>query len=169
MAILVRIPEALRPLADGRDEILAEGTTLGELLDDLEGRFSGIRNWLCDATGALRGYVNLFVNRREARAMGGLAASVAAGDIVSIVPAIRGGAKTARKIYLTFPQKLIKEPLIFRVGHEFNVVTNIRGASVSDSVGLVALEIEGERDEIERAIKWLVGKGVKVEPLEEEK
>ena len=167
MAVIVRIPEALRPHVKGQDEVLAEGRTVGELVDDLENRFAGVQSWLCEAGGGFRPFVNVFVNRQEVCEMGGLAAPVAAGDIVSILPAIRGGATRTRKVYLTFPQKLIKEPLIFRVGHEFNVVTNIRGASVSNNVGLVAIEIEGEADEIERAIKWFVEKGVKVEPLEE--
>jgi len=71
-----------------------------------------------------------------------------------------------KRIYLTYPVALIKEPLIYRAAQLFNVVTNIRQATVSDTIGLVALELEGEPDAIEGAINYFVEKGVKVEPIE---
>ena len=52
------------------------------------------------------------------------------------------------------------------MGHKFKVVTNIRQASVTEEVGIVSLELEGGRDEIKKAIKWLEGLGIKVEPVE---
>ncbi len=70
-----------------------------------------------------------------------------------------------RKVYLTFPQKLIRDPLIYRVGHEFRVVTNIRCASVTDEIGVVGLEFEGEPEEIGRAMEYLKSRGVLVEPV----
>lgn len=71
-----------------------------------------------------------------------------------------------KRIYLTYPKEQVKEPLLYYVGKQFNVVTNIRQASVSDKIGLVALELDGEPDEIEKAIKYFIEKGVKVEPIE---
>lgn len=71
-----------------------------------------------------------------------------------------------KRVYLTYPKELIKEPLLYHVGKLFNVVTNIRQATVSDTIGLVALELEGEPEEIDKAIKFFAGKGVKVEPIE---
>jgi ABC-type methionine transport system ATPase subunit len=71
------------------------------------------------------------------------------------------------KVFLTFPQKLIKEPIIYDIGQKFPVVTNIRGASVTDEIALVALQLEGERPEIDRAIQYMVDRGVKVESLEQ--
>ncbi len=71
-----------------------------------------------------------------------------------------------KRVYLTYPKEQVKEPLLYHVGQRFKVVTNIRQASVSDKVGLVALEMEGEPEEIEKAIKFFVEKGVKVEPIE---
>jgi molybdopterin converting factor small subunit len=168
MPVIVRFPEALQRLTGGEDEVTANGRTIAELFDDLEARFAGVRQWACDDADALRPYVSLFVNRQEVGPADGLDARVAAGDTVSIIPCVRGGAAKKRRIYLTFPQELIREPIIFRIGHEFNIVTNIRGASVSDEVGLVALEIEGEPPELERAIEWLKKKGIKIEPLDEE-
>jgi ABC-type methionine transport system ATPase subunit len=70
------------------------------------------------------------------------------------------------KIYLTYPKKLVEEPVIYWIGKKFDVVTNIRGASISDEIGLVALEIDGAREEIEKAVEWLKNQGVKVEPIE---
>jgi ABC-type methionine transport system ATPase subunit len=69
-------------------------------------------------------------------------------------------------VYLTYPKEQVKEPLLYQVGKNFEVVTNIRQASVSDKLGLVALELDGEPEEIEKAIQFLVDKGVKVEPIE---
>ncbi|MBI1871756.1 MAG: NIL domain-containing protein [Chlamydiae bacterium] len=71
-----------------------------------------------------------------------------------------------RKVYLTFPEILIKEPVIYELGHKFKVVTNVRSASVSTGVGLIALEMDGEKEEVEKAIKHLKDLGIKVKPIE---
>ncbi len=84
----------------------------------------------------------------------------------SAKPTPRSGPAAKEKFYLTYPPNLLTEPLIYRVGHKFKVVTNIRGASISSDLGLVALELEGTRTEIERAIEWLRSQGVQVEPIE---
>jgi len=68
-------------------------------------------------------------------------------------------------LWLTYPKKVIQRPVIYELGHKFKVVTNIRQASVTKDVGIVSLELEGERSEIKKAIKWLEGVGVKVEPV----
>ncbi len=70
------------------------------------------------------------------------------------------------RFYLTYNQDRIKEPIIYLVGQKFRVVTNIRAASVSDHIGIVALELDGEQEEINSAVKWIAGQGVKVEPIE---
>ena len=70
------------------------------------------------------------------------------------------------RYYLTYPKSLIKEPLLYRLAKQFDVVFNIRGASVSDEMGLVALEFEGSAEQVERAIAWLRQTGVTVEPIE---
>lgn len=71
-----------------------------------------------------------------------------------------------KRVYLTYPKEQVKEPLLYQVGQLFKVVTNIRQASVSDKIGLVALELDGEAAEIEKALQYFVDKGVKVEPIE---
>ena len=71
-----------------------------------------------------------------------------------------------QRFYLTYSQEHIKDPIIYWVGHKFKVITNIRGASVSDHIGIVALELDGEESEIDKAVRWISAQGVKVEPIE---
>ena len=70
------------------------------------------------------------------------------------------------KIRISFPEDKIKEPLIYQIGHEFKVVTNIRRADVREKTGWVELELTGEAAEIEKSVESLKAKGVKVEPIE---
>ena len=70
------------------------------------------------------------------------------------------------KFYLTYPLVLIKEPIIYLLGKKFDIVTNIRGANVSNEMGLMALEIEGSALEIDQAVEWLRAQGITVEPIE---
>lgn len=74
--------------------------------------------------------------------------------------------KETQRLWLMFPTKLITRPIIWELGKDFNVVTNIRQASVTDEIGIVSLSIEGEREDIKKAITWLEKQGVKVEPVE---
>jgi len=70
------------------------------------------------------------------------------------------------RLWLMYPPKLIKEPLIWKLSKKFDVVTNIRQASVTDEIGIVSLELDGKRAEIQAAVKWLEKLGVSVEPVE---
>jgi len=70
------------------------------------------------------------------------------------------------RLWLMFPARLITRPVVYELGHKFQVVTNVRQASVTDEVGIVSLELEGERGEIKKSIAWLEETGVKVEPVE---
>jgi ABC-type methionine transport system ATPase subunit len=69
----------------------------------------------------------------------------------------------SRHVRLTFSPNLIKEPLIYKLGHEFELITNIRMADVDHDVGWVVLELEGEDDEIERGLAWTRERGVRVD------
>ncbi|OGP63869.1 MAG: hypothetical protein A3K22_02505 [Deltaproteobacteria bacterium RBG_16_42_7] len=71
-----------------------------------------------------------------------------------------------KRFYLTYPPELIKEPLIYQVIKSYEVVVSIRQANISDKLGLMALELEGEAAEIDKAVQFLSGKGVTVEPIE---
>ena len=70
------------------------------------------------------------------------------------------------KFYLTYPPALIKEPIIYLLVKKFEVITNIRGANVSNEMGLLALEMEGTQQEIDHAVAWLRAQGIRVEPIE---
>ena len=68
-----------------------------------------------------------------------------------------------KRVRFTFEPDLIKDPIIYRLGHEFEVVTNIRMADVDELVGWVVLELEGASDEIERSLEWARERGVRVD------
>ena len=65
-----------------------------------------------------------------------------------------------------YPPKLITSAVLWQLGNKFKVVTNVRQASVTDEIGIVCLELEGQRADIKTAIKWLERMGIKVEPVE---
>ena len=69
------------------------------------------------------------------------------------------------RVRLTFPEPLITEPVIGRMVKEFDVLPNIRRASIEDTLGWMVCEISGERQEVERALSWLLETGVQVDRL----
>ena len=71
-----------------------------------------------------------------------------------------------KRLFCSFPPDLIKEPLLFTMGKEFGVVPNIRGASVTDTVAILSLELEGGDDQVEAAVAYLRDQGVQVEVLQ---
>jgi ABC-type methionine transport system ATPase subunit len=79
---------------------------------------------------------------------------------------IAKGKPEQTRLWLMYPPKLIKEPLIWQISQKFKVITNVRQASVTDEIGIVSLELDGKRENIKAAIKWLEKLGVKVEPVE---
>ena len=70
------------------------------------------------------------------------------------------------RLWLMYPPKLITTAVLWQLGNKFKVVTNVRQASVTDEIGVVCLELEGQRADIKTAIKWLERMGIKVEPVE---
>ena len=91
MSATVRIPTILRTFTSGAGEVTAEGSTLREVLDDLEASFPGIRDRIVDEQGALRRFVNVYVGDDDVRFIGGLDAEIADGARISIIPAVAGG------------------------------------------------------------------------------
>ena len=73
---------------------------------------------------------------------------------------------TRSKFYLTYPKQLVKEPLIYQMSRKFDLVFNVRSASVSEEIGIIALELDGSTEEIESAVAWFREQGVTVEPIE---
>ena len=91
MAVTVRIPTPLQRLTNGQGEVQCDGGTVVELLADLERRYPGVKERICDEQGKLRRFVNVFVNEEDIRFLQGEQTPVKAGDEVSIIPAIAGG------------------------------------------------------------------------------
>jgi ABC-type methionine transport system ATPase subunit len=71
-----------------------------------------------------------------------------------------------KRVKLTFPQQLIREPVIFTMAKQFNVMPNIRRARVTETVGEMILELEGGGEDLEKGIHWLKEKGIEVELVE---
>ena len=90
MAIEVRIPTILRTYTDGAKAVDAEGASLSDLIDDLEGSHPGIKDRLVE-NGDLRRFVNVYVNDEDVRFIGGLKAELNDGDQVVVLPAVAGG------------------------------------------------------------------------------
>jgi sulfur-carrier protein len=87
----VRIPTPLRKLTDGKEEVTASGSTVGEVIANLEKAHPGIRARICDDSGAVRKFVNIFANDEDIRFLQNLDTPLKDSDEVSIVPAIAGG------------------------------------------------------------------------------
>jgi MoaD family protein len=92
MAIEVRIPTILRSYTGGAKSVEGSGSTLSDLLSDLESRHDGLRERLVD-DGGLRRFVNVYLNDEDVRFLGGLDAPVKDGDTVTVLPAVAGGAR----------------------------------------------------------------------------
>ena len=186
MSIKVRIPTPLQKLTNNQSEVNCDAKDINELFASLEKQHPGIRERLCDAEGKLRRFVNVYVNEEDIRFLQGQETLLKAGDDISIIPAIAGGggtvyssnrraaikklrpggAKSSRKrVTLVFPQDLIQEPVVFSMAMKFGVVPNIRKARVTETVGEMTLELEGDEKSLEKGIKYLQSRGVKVEPV----
>ena len=91
MSAVVRIPTILRTYTSGAAEVAAEGATLQEVLDSLDAQYPGIAARVLDDNGALRRFVNIYVNDDDVRFLDGLATPIADGANISIIPAVAGG------------------------------------------------------------------------------
>jgi molybdopterin synthase sulfur carrier subunit len=90
--IAIRIPTPLRQYSSGKEEGLVEGADVRSALEDLDRRHPGLRERLVNEKGALRPYINVFLNDEDVRYLDGLGSALKAGDKLAIVPAIAGGA-----------------------------------------------------------------------------
>ncbi len=95
MSVLVRIPTPLRPLTRGQSEVKVEGETVAALIDNLEAHYQGVRERLCEESGNVRRFINIYVNEEDIRFLDGTATALKARDEVSIIPAIGGGSRGA--------------------------------------------------------------------------
>lgn len=91
MPVNVKVPTPLRKFTAGSETVSGSGATVGALIEDLEKRYAGIRERICDEQGKVRRFVNLYINGEDIRFLQQLDTKVKDGDEISIVPAIAGG------------------------------------------------------------------------------
>jgi len=91
VTVSVRIPTPLRRVTNGAAEVSASGSTVREMIEDLERQFPGIRGRLCEENGEIRRFVNFFVGEEDIRFLQGLETPLQSGTQVSIIPAVAGG------------------------------------------------------------------------------
>ena len=75
---------------------------------------------------------------------------------------------TGARLHLTFPEHLIQEPVIYRIGKDFDLVTNIRRANIEERIGWVILEVDGSEQAVHDAVTWLEEQGVQVDRIADE-
>ena len=88
----VRIPTPLRKLTSEKDEVVISASNVGELIEKMESEYPGIKNRLCDESGNIRRFINLYVNNEDIRFLDGKETVLKEEDVVSIIPAIAGGS-----------------------------------------------------------------------------
>ncbi|MFH1347504.1 MAG: MoaD/ThiS family protein [Candidatus Margulisiibacteriota bacterium] len=91
MSIKVRIPQPLQKLTQGKELVEASASDVKSLIDDLEKSFPGIKDRICDESGKVRRFINIYVNDEDVRFLKGEATALKEGDEVSVIPAIAGG------------------------------------------------------------------------------
>ena len=91
MSVSVRIPTILRTYTGGESEVAASGRTLAEVLDDLDGNYTGIKGRILDEAGELRRFVNVYVGNDDVRFLDNLATPTPEGTQISVIPAVAGG------------------------------------------------------------------------------
>jgi molybdopterin synthase sulfur carrier subunit len=95
VSVIVRIPTALRKITADQDRVPAHGASLSECITSLETSYPGLQERLCDESGEIRRFVNIYVNGEDVRFLQGLATPLKDSDEVSIVPAVAGGGRKA--------------------------------------------------------------------------
>ena len=92
MTVTVHIPTPLRRLTAGRPRVEAWGFNVATVIEDLEARFPGLKEQLCQGDGRIKHHINVFVNGQEIRSLQGQETSLHDGDEVAFIPAMAGGA-----------------------------------------------------------------------------
>ena len=93
MSVTVRIPTPLRKITNDQDRAIVSGNTLDEIIASLNASFPGIKDRICDETGELRSFVNVYINGEDVRFLQGMETDTKSGDEISIVPAVAGGTR----------------------------------------------------------------------------
>jgi molybdopterin synthase sulfur carrier subunit len=93
MSVMIRIPSPLRRVTNGLDKVEVNGETLQGCINELESEFPGVSERMLDEQGALREFVNVYINGEDVRFLQGLETTTQSGDEISIVPAVAGGCR----------------------------------------------------------------------------
>jgi molybdopterin converting factor small subunit len=91
MSVSVRIPTILRTYTGGESEVTADGGTLGEVIEHLDGSYPGIKGRILDDQGAIRRFVNVYVGNDDVRFLEALDTATPDGAQISVIPAVAGG------------------------------------------------------------------------------
>ena len=91
VTVSVKIPTSLRGLTEGADRVEGQGSTVAEVITNLDGQYPGLKNKLCDDDNQLRRFINLYANQDDIRFLDNLETGLQEGDELSIIPAIAGG------------------------------------------------------------------------------
>ncbi|HET7430825.1 MAG TPA: MoaD/ThiS family protein [Nocardioides sp.] len=91
MSVSVRIPTILRTYTGGESEVSASGATVGQVLDDLDSNYAGIKGRIVDEAGDLRRFVNVYVGNDDVRFLDNLETATPEGTQISVIPAVAGG------------------------------------------------------------------------------
>jgi molybdopterin synthase sulfur carrier subunit len=91
VSVKVRIPTPLRKLTQDQAEVETDGSTIRDVVEDLEKQFPGFKERMCDDDGELRRFVNVYVGEEDIRFLKGLDTEIPEGELVSIIPAVAGG------------------------------------------------------------------------------
>ncbi len=92
MSVTVRIPTPLRKLTENQSEIEIDGKSIESIISNMDARYPGIRDRLCDESGTVKRFINIYINEEDIRFLEGIDTEVQTGDRISIVPAIAGGS-----------------------------------------------------------------------------
>jgi len=92
MSVEIKLPTVLRAAADGQGTVAVEGATVGAVFGSLVERYPGLRDNLLDSSGGLHKFVNVYTDDADIRYIDGLDTKLADGDVLTILPAVAGGA-----------------------------------------------------------------------------
>ena len=161
MHVKVVIDRAILSEGSGTVELSCNAGTVKELLEQLESKYAGLQQRCIDKQARMKQGLHVSVNGIEIDYLRKTSTVLKDGDWIAITKQ----ELFSRKIYLTFSREIADQPIIWMLGNRYNLVINIRGAKVSKTSGIAALELIGQRSEIQKAVEWLTKKGAKVEPL----
>ena len=145
------------------EELCLKARTINDLLEQLDKKYPGFIEKCLAEEGVLKQGYHITVNGIQMDFLSKTYTKLMDGDrvIITRVP------PEIRKIYVTIPRELVSEPLIWQLGHTFELVTNIRGSKTSTDSAILALELIGDKDEIQKAIEWLESKGITVDRIDQ--